>query len=191
MTKDVKSATIKLMDERGLIERILKKDKAAVRRFYVDFSPKLLRFINSKVENRADTEEICQDVLYAFLEGARDFSGRSSLLTYLCAIARYKIIDFYRRRKLKKILFSQLPQEIEVLASNLTDPQKLLDNAFLAQKIRSILVKVSPLYRQMIKLKYIEGRSVAEIARILKISFKSAESVLFRARKAFVKLYET
>ena len=175
--------------ESRLIRKILAHDKTALRQFYLTYSPRLLRFIRHKVGSREDIEEIAQDTLFAFLEGARDFTGRCSLSTYLCSIANYKIVDFYRKKKLKKIVFSQLPDGMETLVSELAEPEKLLDKALESQKISAIFKRLSPLYAQILRLKYVEGRSVVEIARILTISFKAAESVLFRARKAFVKLY--
>ena len=178
-----------MQEDRKLLTQLFSGNRRAVRTFYLTYSPRLLNFIRRRIQNEQDVEEIAQDTLFAFLEGIRDFTGKCSLNTYLCSIANNKVIDFYRKRKLKKILFSQLPPGIEPFMSELADPQKIFDNSLLAQKIKYIFTKLTPLYAKLLKLKYVEGRSVAEMARILKISFKSAESTLFRARKAFVELY--
>lgn len=172
-----------------LLKRLLSHDRQAVKEFYTTYSGRLMAFIRRKVESLEDTEEIAQDTLFAFLEGMRDFDLRCSLNTYLCAIASNKIVDYYRRRKLKKIVFSQLPKGFEPLISELSDPQKMLDNSFVAQKITHVFKKLTPHYARILHLKYVEGRSVIEIAKLLTCSFKSAESILFRARKTFVKLY--
>lgn len=190
MTKMAISTNINGMtNDNRLLEKILSHDKSAVREFYLTYSPRLLNFIRRRINDEKDVEEIAQDTLFAFLEAARDFTGRCSLNTYLCSIANNKIVDFYRKRRLKRILFSQLPEGLTPLISELADPEKLLDNTLLAQKITSIFERLNPHYAVILKLKYIEGRSVDEIAKILSVSFKSAESVLFRARRAFVKLY--
>jgi len=178
-----------MLSERKLITRLLARNKMALSEFYRLYSARLLNFIRKRVGDEKDVEEIAQDTLFAFLEGARDFTGRCSLNTYLCSIAYNKIVDFYRKKRLKKILFSQMPEGLELLISEVTDPQKIFDNTLLAHKISTIFSKLMPHYAHMLKLKYVEGRSVEEIARLLSCSFKSAESVLFRARKEFVKLY--
>ncbi len=175
--------------EQKLLERLLHGDPAAVKLFYETYSAMLLRFIRGRVNNEQDVEEIAQDTLFAFLEGARDFTGKCKLSTYLCSIAGHKIIDFYRKKKLKRIVFSQMPQGLELLISEENDPQDMLINKFVKEKIKSVFQRLAPQYAHMLKLKYEDGRSVGEIAKILSVSFKSAESVLFRARKAFVKLY--
>ena len=178
-----------MIEDQHLIQRLLLRDRQAAREFYERFAPRLFRFIRRKVGSDQDVEEIAQDTLFAFLEGIRDFTGRSSLNTYLCSIAGNKIVDFYRKKKLVRIVFSQLPEGLEPLISDLADPQKILDNSLLRQKIVSVLSQLSPRYRKIIHLKYIEGRSVIEIAHLLSLSFKSAESILFRGRRSFVKLY--
>jgi RNA polymerase sigma-70 factor (ECF subfamily) len=177
------------MEDRELIEKLLARDESAVKEFYDTYSPPLLRFIHGKINERADVEEIAQDTLFAFLDGARDFTYQCKLSTYLCSIASHKIIDFYRRRKLKKIVFSQMPAGFEILAGQGSDPEDLFTKKFIKEKIKGVLRRISPHYSRIIFLKYEEGRSVEEIAKILSISFKSAESILFRARKAFVQLY--
>src|SRR3989344_5578100 len=177
-----------MSEDTELLHRLLHRDKGAVREFYQKYSMRLINFIRKRIASEQDTEEIAQDTLFAFLEGARDFTGRCSLNTYLCSIAYNKIVDFYRKKRLKKILFSQMPEGLELLISEVTDPQKIFDNTLLAHKISTIFSKLMPHYAHMLKLKYVEGRSVEEIARLLSCSFKSAESVLFRARKEFVKL---
>lgn len=175
--------------ERLLLKRLLSHDPSAVREFYDLYAPLLLKFISRKVGDEQDTEEIAQDTLFAFLERARDFTGSCKLSTYICSIAHNKIVDFYRKRKLKKIVFSQLPEGFEMLISQHTSPEDAVINQFVKQKIKEVLGQLSPHYSHILTLKYIEGRSVEEIALKLSISFKSAESILFRARRAFVKLY--
>lgn len=61
--------------------------------------------------------------------------------------------------------------------------QEIKDNVYTA------LHRLPHEYALVIRLKYVDGFHVREIANKLNISFKSAESLLFRARKAFSKLY--
>ncbi len=179
------------MTEELLRQKLLAQDKNAAREFYKTYTPRLLNYIRQKVDNEEDVEEIAQDTLFAFLESLRDFAGRCKLNTYLCSIANNKIADFYRKKKLKKIFFSQMPPSWESLLTTAAGPESILDEKLLQQRISQVFRKISPKYAQIIKLKYIEGRSVMEIAEKLSCSFKSAESILFRARKAFVEIYTT
>jgi len=176
------------MDDKELIRQILARDRRSLLAFYRRFAPKLSRFIRTKVGSPADAEEILQDTLYAFLEAIRDFEGKSNIQTFLFAICQHKIVDFYRRKKLRHAVFSQMPQ-LEALISPRMSPEDELDGVLIREKIQSVLGRLLPRYRQILTLKYIDGHSVGEIADKLTLTFKSAESQLFRARKAFVELF--
>lgn len=171
-----------------LISLILSRDKKALLTFYRKYAPKLSRFIAGKIGNPADAEEVLQDTLFGFLEAIRDFEGKSNIQTFLFSICQHKIIDFYRRKKIKHAVFSQMPQ-LESLISPLMNPEEELDATLIREKIHAVLARLLPRYRQILVMKYSEGLSVDEIANRLSSTFKSVESQLFRARKAFVELF--
>lgn len=174
--------------DKDLIAKMLARDRRALLTFYRRYTPKLSRFIATKIGNPSDAEEILQDTLYAFLEAIRDFEGKSNVTTFLFSICQHKIIDFYRRKKMRHAVFSQMPQ-LEALISPLLSPEEELDVTLAKEKIHAVLGKLMPRYRQILILKYMEGHSVEEIAKKLALTFKSVESQLFRARKAFVELF--
>lgn len=176
------------MTDKELVAQILAGSEKSLRFFYRLYQPRLLSFIKAKIANSDDAEEILQDVLLATLEALRDFSFKSSLYTFICSIANHKVIDFYRKKKIKNIVFSRLP-DVEPLISTLLGPEDLLDEELLKQKIKQTFISLTPKYRRILQLKYVYGFSVFEIAQKLSISFKSAESQLFRARRAFVLAY--
>ena len=175
-------------DDQILVAHILARDRRALALFYRRYSPKLIAFIRSKVYNPADGEEILQDTLFGFLEAIRDFHGASSVKTFLFSICHHKIIDYYRRKKIRQMVFSQTPN-LEALVSPLFNPEEELDTVILKEKISTVLANILPHYRKLLVSKYIDNLSVAEVAKKFTLSFKSAESQLFRARKAFVELF--
>ncbi len=176
------------MEDATLIRQILARDRRALSVFYRRFAPKLSRFIGTKIARKEDGEEILQDTLYAFLEAIRDFQGKSNLQTFLFSICQHKIVDFYRRKKIRHAVFSQMPQ-LEALISPLMNPEEELDATLVREKIHAVFIRLMPRHRQILVLKYLEGHSVEEIAKKLTLTFKSVESQLFRARKAFVELF--
>lgn len=180
--------TNRTFDEREIVTQILTGNEKSLRFFYLHFHRSLKSYISKKIANHEDVEEILQDTLLAAIEAMRDFSFRSSLFTFICAIANHKIIDFYRRKKIKNIVFSKI-EEIEPLLTTLFGPEDALNEELLRAKIKQTFQKISPNYELIIKLKYIYGFSVSEIAARLAISFKSAESQLFRARRAFAQAF--
>jgi len=178
---------LKLPDEKNQVEQILNNDEKSLRVFYNFFYRPLLSFIRKKIDDEEDSEEILQDVFLSSLESLRDFSFKCSLFTYLCSIANHKVIDFYRKRKIKKIVFSKF-KDIEPLISSIFE-QNTLDEEILKERIKQAFGILTPKYQIILKLKYLYGYSVEEIAGKLAVTFKSAESLLFRARKAFAEAY--
>lgn len=177
---------LKKTEEKEIIAGILKGNEKALFRFYKLFSPRLLSFIKNKTKYPEDAEEILQDTLLSSLDSLRDFTYKCSLSTFLHAIAKNKIIDFYRKKKLKKILFSQIPQ-LESLFTNLLGPEEVFTRKQAKLNFDKAFSSLSPKYRKFITLKYFDNKSVKEITKEMQVSFKSAESGLFRARRAFAK----
>jgi RNA polymerase sigma-70 factor (ECF subfamily) len=176
------------MKDSVLITSLLQGNEKCLRAFYVQYSPRLYNFIITKVSNPKDAEEILQDTLIDCLDALRDFTGNSSLYTYLCAIAKYKTVDYYRKKKVKRIVFSKFPA-VERILSIAATPQDLLDERITQEKVQEVLTKLRPNYSKALKLKYLHGLSVKQIALKMQISFKAAESILFRARKEFAVVY--
>jgi RNA polymerase sigma-70 factor (ECF subfamily) len=176
------------MTEQTIIEQILQRNRRALHIFYHTYAPKLARRIHTKIANHKDAEEVLQDTLFAFLEAIRDYTGKSSIETFLFAICSHKIIDYYRRKKILHTVFSKIPN-LEALVSPILNPEEVLDATLVKEKVRAVLTRLIPQYRQVLKLRYLENFSAAEIARQLATTLKSVESQLFRARKAFVEAF--
>lgn len=179
---------MKELKEKKLINQILAGDRKAVEKLYKKYSSRLLNFILLKVHDHQKAEEIVHDTFISALDSLPLFSGKSSLFTWLGAIAKHEVADFYRKQKLKTILFSRLPI-LEELAGQALGPEEKLMEKEIKGKMKAVFQKLSEGYGQVLRLKYIEGYSVGQIADQLGTSFKAVESRLFRARIAFQKEY--
>lgn len=178
-----------MLKEKKIIEGIIRKDERALHTFYRSYYPAVLQFLNRQIQNRETCEELAQDVLLDCIESLRHFRGESSLRTYLFTIARYKAIDYMKRKKLKKVLFSALPEGmVEGLVKIFMDDD--IEQKELASKIEHVINKLPNDYQIILRLKYVDGRRVKEIAAKLALPFKTTESLLFRARTAFIRVYK-
>lgn len=175
-------------EEKQLVIRILKKDEKALYQVYHAYYSLVSKFVSRQISDKETVEEIVQDVFMDFLEGLRDFRFQSSIKTYLISIARNKVIDFIRKKKIKKVIFSALPQYlVEGLAHIVMDDE--LEKKEIAAKIKRTFDALPHDYELILRLKYIEEAPVKRIASKLSLTFKATESLLFRARKAFVKAF--
>jgi len=173
--------------EKALLEGLLLRDEAVFRSFYEATRNPLHKYLQ-KYLDQDDAEEVLHDTYIAFIEGLRNFRGQSTLKTYIYSIGKRKAIDKLRRRKVKKILFAYLPDNlIDSIAKVFLKDD--IDKKFLAYRIEKVFNSLPHDYALILRLKYKEDYSVVEIAKKINVSFKTAESLLYRARKAFIKAY--
>jgi len=149
---------------------------------------KLMGFVGGKVESRFDAEEIVQETLLSALDSLDSFKGNSSLFTWVCSIARHEVADFYRKKKIKQIVFSKFPF-LKNLVSEALGPELAYQELETKRRILMTFRNISEGYSKILRLKYIEGLSVKQIAKKLNVTAKAVESRLTRARLAFQKEY--
>ena len=177
-------------NERLLIEKLQQKDPQALHTLYKSYHSELCSFVTNRLSDPQIAEELTQDILIQFLESIRDFRFQCSVKTFLFTIARNKVIDHIRKKKVKKVLFSHLPSFIvDGLATVVMDED--LERHELTQKLEHTFNELPHDYQLVLRLKYIDNKSVKEISEVLVRSFKSTESLLFRARKAFIEIYSS
>jgi RNA polymerase sigma-70 factor, ECF subfamily len=182
--------TTNINSDRNIVIKILKGDEAAVGLFYKNNKSGLFSFILQRIEDRSDAEEVLQDVFLSAIMALRDFTFKCSLSTFLFSIAKNKIVDYYRKKRIKAVVFSKF-FGFEDLISELLKPDEEFENEEIRRKFYKVLNSLRPKYQRVIKLKYIEGKKLSEIAEIISESIKSVESTLFRARKEFVVIWES
>jgi RNA polymerase sigma factor, sigma-70 family len=175
-------------EDKEIVEKIVNKDSSAFFYFYKRNYSLVFNFIKRKINDKGKVEELTQDVFFDFIEALRDFHFQSSLTTFLLTIAKNKVIDEIRKKKIKKILFSHLPNFL-IESLKVVFIEDDLDRKELRKKIEEVFKKLPKDYRLVLRLKYIENKKLVYIAKRLKMKFKATESLLFRARKAFINIF--
>lgn len=170
--------------EKELVKTVLSGDERAVEEFYQRHFPKVANYVFGKIDNPFDAQEVIQDIFVSAIDCLPTFSFKSSLSTWLFGIAKHEVVDYYRKKKIKTILFSRL-SFLETLADRALGPEEEMIEQEIKVQIKLVLSRLSEGYRQILRLKYMQGYSVAQVANVLGISSKAAESRLTRARLAF------
>lgn len=166
------------------LSQLILQEPRAVTRFYLTIRPKLERYFGTRVENHPDRDELVQDTILSILDSLPRYRGEAAFFTWVLSIAHHELVDYYRRKKIKTLLFSKLPF-LERIVDKALGPQLRLEEIELKQKIAHTLENLGEGYAAVLRLRYIEGHSVAEIASRLGLSYKACESRLSRARLAF------
>lgn len=146
-------------------------------------------FVRQKISDEGVVEELTQDILMAAYRALPNFNGKCSEFSFICSIAKNKIIDYYRKKKLKTILFSVNPK-FEELAEEALTPERDVLKEELKKEIYKTIKELRADYGKILRLKYVEDWKSSQIAEMMKLSLKAVESRLIRARKQFQNLWE-
>jgi|SRR3989344_6478317 len=178
------------IQEHELVQNIIAKDERSLHKLYHSYHAMVHGYVTKRISQQAIAEEVTQDVFISVLERLRDFRFQCSIKTFIYTIARNKVVDYYRKKKIKHILFSRLPAFVVESLSPLFMEDEI-EKQELQQKLVNTFAKLPHDYELVLRLKYIEEQSVKDIATRLTKTCKSTESLIFRARQAFMQAFSS
>lgn len=172
-----------LDEEKKLVEDILRGKPGAAKLMYKRYHRAMKLYVRARTMCVEDAEEIVQDVFLSGIESLGIFAGRSKLITWLYGIARHEISDYYRKKRVKTMVMSHVDFLAEILGDGSWEEK--FDRLALRDEVARVMNGLLPRYAEVLRMKYLEGWSVQDMAEELNESFKATETALFRARKAF------
>lgn len=152
-----------------------------------DHSDALFRFARQRVDDPHSVEDVLQETFLAAIRAKDSFRGDASVRTWLIAILRLKIIDYYRRQKVEA---KKLGRDIESGASIRTEavhcwstsPTDTIDQEEFWQVLKTCMSKLPETLSRAFLLREVDRCSPDEIAAVLGISQQNLAVRLFRAR---------
>jgi RNA polymerase sigma-70 factor (ECF subfamily) len=133
------------------------------------------------VGSEAAAEDLTSEVFLCVWRQAPQFAARSSVTTWLLAIARYKAIAELRRRPVSDVVSVQTSNPAD-------DPEASLAIKHRGEILRNCLTRLSPRHREIIDLVYYHEKSVREAAEILGVPGNTVKTRMFHARKRLSRL---
>ena len=141
-----------------------------------EYSQRLFRFIRGRVQTDEDAEDILQDVWYQYFSHKATNTIRA-LGSWLFTVARNKITDTYRKKKMVKA--DDIPSDEdeilfgEILFSNTADPETLMLRDLFWEQLWLALEELPDNQRKVFVENEIEGRTLQEIADDSKENIKT------------------
>jgi RNA polymerase sigma-70 factor (ECF subfamily) len=142
----------------------------------------LNRFVFGMVGNQFDAEDIVQEtVVKAFIHFA-DFRAESKFKTWLMSIAVNEVRSKRRREFRSRMTYFDFDQ-LERLASSTSNesPFREYQENETTRRVQHAMVSLHPTYKEMIRLRAIDGLNIADTARRLSISVPAAKARYYRA----------
>ena len=163
----------------GLLVRGLAGDAAAYHGFLSELSAYLRGFLRRRLAQWPDeVEDLVQESLLAIHNQRHTFDATQPLTAWVHAIARYKLIDFLRRRERSDALNEPLDEDDDALAA----PDSTATEA--KRDLGKLLEQLPDRQRLPIVHMKLEGLSAAETARITGMSVSAVKVGVHRGLKA-------
>jgi RNA polymerase sigma-70 factor (ECF subfamily) len=155
------------------------------------YRPKLFRFLIASLKNEADVDDCIQDVFLKVLRDACKFRGKFGIWIYLRQLAYTTAMDQFRDTRKREDVFAPRPLKVEdgavpEAASIPTpsgvaeDPEhersRIIDEAF------AKLERLHPEKVFLLRMRVLDGASLAEMAEVVGGSAKDMKRELFKAR---------
>jgi len=169
--------------ELALIKRIANGDKLALAELYRLMEKPVYRFIQSRLNDPFESNDILHDVFMEVWRSADRFEGRSKLQTWIFGIAYRKVID--RHRKAGRTSLTDAPDE------NIADEADSAESCMMASQdatqVQHCLSELSDDHRSAITLAFWDDMNYREIAEVCKTAEGTIKTRIFHAKKLLLR----
>ncbi len=143
-------------------------------KLYNAYFMKIYSFVFIIVKNPDLAEEITQETFFKALKTNKQFEGKASEYTWLCAIAKNTAYDVLKRHNKRDTLAEDIPSEINFLQD--------IENKETIFRIHEYLHSMDEPYKEVFQLRVFGELSFADIGKIFKKTESWARVTYHRAR---------
>lgn len=162
----------------GSYRRYLEGDEPAFEEIVKDFRDPLTNFIFGYTRDLQAAEDIAIDV-FAYLAANKRYNFKVTLKTYLYMLGRSRAIDYLRKRKRQTDV--ELSSVEDYISEGYTPDEEILRDER-KKTVHNAISRLPEKMRTAIYLVYFEDMSYEDAARVMKLSKKQIDNLLYRAR---------
>lgn len=155
----------------------LQGDQRAYRELLAELAALLRRYYAKRLRSEADAEDLVQETLMAIHTRRATYDASRPVTAWAHAIARYKLVDHFRRARLRATVPLGDASEFLAAADDATPAMARRD---LARMLDALPAKS----RQLLEEMKLDGRSVKETAARTGLSESAVKTGLHRALKS-------
>jgi RNA polymerase sigma-70 factor (ECF subfamily) len=152
-----------VQDERDLVRSAQQHDGEAFAQLYDKYFNKIYRYVAFKVGNKAEAEDMAQQVFVSALQNISSFKWRNiPFSAWLFRIAHNKVVDYLR----KKSRQATVPLEgIQVVSAS--DPQRTAELRLDIEWLKAATGELTAAQREVITLRFAGDLPIAQVAQIM------------------------
>jgi RNA polymerase sigma-70 factor (ECF subfamily) len=177
------------MDERALISCLQSGDPAAFAKLYDWYASRILGFLIRLTGNRADAEDLLQEVFLAAYVGRAGFQGKSTLLTWLLGIALRRWRDRTRQVRAETDFRIDAPLVVESVEDRTASGDlaaSVVDRLLLSNALQAL----EPTLRDALLLIHSQGLTYREAAQILQEPIGTVKWRVYEALKRLHRAFD-
>ncbi len=152
----------------------------------------LMNYVFRYVGDRNVCSDIVQETMIKFYLNKDSYKSFAKFSTWIYTIAGNLAKNELKRRKRRNILSlnngDNDEQPLQIEDNSILKPDEVLDGKIKNEMIQKALLKVRPVYRDVVILRDIQGFSYEEIAEIKNLSIGTVKSRINRGRTKLQKL---
>jgi RNA polymerase sigma-70 factor (ECF subfamily) len=178
--------------EAKLIERLVARDERAFNELVRAYERRVLALVLRMLGNRAEAEDLAQEVFVQVFKAIGTFRGESKLSTWIYRIA----INLCKNRaKYLRVRHTDDQDELEAVAervpmgevkranvAQVARPDEMLAGHQAEEAVRQAILQIEPSFRQCLVLRDVEELSYEEIGEITGLPAGTVKSRIHRAR---------
>lgn len=145
--------------------RVAAADRPAFSALYEAHAPRIYRYLLHRTSSEAEAEELTSRTFVQALAGLDQYRGRGEFGAWLMGIAHHLLLNWYRAKG-RRPSTEGLDAALE-LASDLPGPAESLEQNETIARVRAAISALAPERQRLIALKYVDGRSNAEVAHMM------------------------
>lgn len=185
--------------DEALARRAAAGDAGAFDALVVLYTDRVFAVAFRMLGDRAEAEDLAQEVFVTLYGALGSFRGESKLSTWIYRITRNRCLNrmkFLKRRHVGLLADIDDPAlqgacaDVETRAAGQKDPHKKLQNDELSALLERLLLELPEEQRALVVLRDLEDLSYEEIVDITGLPLGTVKSRLHRARAALAKLLE-
>lgn len=175
-----------------LVARVQRGEKGAFDLLVRKYQHKVAKLISRYVSNRAEVEDVTQEVFIKAFRGLPGFRGESAFYTWLYRIAvntAKNYLESQGRRPTSTGLDAESTEVLDRMESlrDVATPERDMLTDEIADTVNRAIAALPPDLRTAITLRDLDGLSYEEIAQVMDCPIGTVRSRIFRAREAIDK----
>lgn len=174
-----------------LIERAKKGDEIALNELYETNKSKVYNYLLKSTRDETLTEHMLSitfEKAFFKIDTYKDTGNKFS--TWLIAIAKNSLTDYYRRKK--ETIIVELTEEEESIIFNFKDGNNTIEEELIqaekSEKLSKLLNKLNEKEKEIINLRFYENKSYKEISKELNITLDLVRIRLYRTIRELRKI---